>query len=322
MAEGSKIAVYASLAGNLAIAVAKFIAFLVSGSVAMLTEAVHSLVDTVNQGLLLFGMKRAARPPSERHPFGYGLELYFWTLVVALMIFVTGAVASIYEGVHQLIAPAPIGGSRVNYIVLGVATVFEGGSFLVAWREQRKAFPQARLWRFIRWSKDPGLFVSLLENGAALIGIAIAALGVFASTSLHWVFADGAASIAIGLVLVVVAIFLLVETRSLMIGEAAAPPVIERVRSAIEADPRVTRLIELLSLHLGPEEILMGVTIDFDDMLPGPQVEIAAQELSETVSAIEPRVTRLFLRPGRRPEAPQHDGHGHPPLATDAPRLH
>ncbi|HWE46969.1 MAG TPA: cation diffusion facilitator family transporter [Caulobacteraceae bacterium] len=321
MVEGSKLAVYASLAGNLAIAVAKVVAFFFSGSVAMLTEAVHSLVDTLNQGLLLFGMRRAARPPSERHPFGYGLELYFWTLVVALMIFVTGAVASIYQGVRQLLAPSPVGDPMVNYVVLGVAVVFEGASFLVAWREQRKAFPRTRLLRFVRWSKDPGLFVSLIENSAALVGIAIAAIGVFGSTSLHLVWADGLASIAIGLLLVAVAIFLLIETRSLMIGEAAAPPVVARVRAAIEADPRVTRLIEVLSLHLGPEEILMGVTIDFDDGLPGPAVEIAAQEISETVSAIEPRVTRLFLRPGRRPDAPFH-GHGYAPLTTDAPRLH
>ena len=322
MADGSKFVVYASLAGNLAIAVAKFVAFMVSGSVAMLTEAVHSLVDTLNQGLLLFGMRRAARPPNGRHPFGYGLELYFWTLVVALMIFVTGAVASVYEGVHQVLSPAPVGGARVNYIVLAVATVFEGASFLVAWREQRRAFPQAPLWRFIRWSKDPALFVSLIENGAALIGIAIAAVGVFASTSLHLVRADGVASIAIGVLLVVVAIFLLIETRSLMIGEAASPTVIDKVRAAIEADPRVANLIELLSLHLGPEEILMGVTIEFDDHLSGDAVEAAAQELSETVYAIEPRVTRLFLRPGRRRDAPVQDGHGHAPMESDAPRLH
>jgi cation diffusion facilitator family transporter len=310
MASESKTAVIAAFAGNLAIAVAKFIAFGFTGSAAMLTEAVHSLVDTGNQLLLMHGMRRASRPPDENHPFGHGMELYFWTFVVALLMFSVGGAASIWEGVERIRDPEVISKPWINWLVLGVSGLFEGASFAVALRQQRKRFPHARLIPFLKHSKDPGLFAVLFEDSAALVGIAIAGLGVTAS-AMGLREADGMASVAIGVLLIVVAILMANETRSLLTGEAAAPTVIEAVREAIEADPRVVCVVEILSMHLGPEEIMLGVTIDFHDELKGHEVETASQDLSDAVHKVEPRATRLFLRPGRR--------EGQPTLAGSAP---
>jgi len=311
MASESKTAVTAAFAGNLAIAIAKFIASAFTGSSAMLTEAVHSLVDTGNQLLLMHGMRRAGRPPDENHPFGHGMELYFWTFVVALLMFSVGGAASIWEGVQHIRSPESIGRAWINWLVLGVSALFEGASFAVALRQQRKRFPHARLIPFLKHSKDPGLFAVLFEDSAALVGIVIAGFGVAGSTLLGVREADGIASVAIGVLLIVVAILMANETRSLLTGEAAAPAVVEAVRETIEADPRVVCVVEILSMHLGPEEIMLGVTIDFDDDLKGHEVETASQDLSDAVHKVEPRATRLFLRPGRRA--------GQPTLAGSAP---
>jgi cation diffusion facilitator family transporter len=308
MAKGSKFVVYAAFAGNVAIAAAKFAAFLVSGSTAMLTESVHSLVDTGNQALLMLGMKRAARPPDAMHPFGHGLEFYFWSFVVALLIFVSGAAVSIYQGVHQILHPEPIGHAWLSFAVLGVSAIFEGASFAVAYRQQKRRWPEIRLLPFIKRSKDPGLFVVLIEDSVALAGIAIAAVGVAVAVFFHFPQADGIASVTIGLLLVAVAAFLANETRSLLIGEAAVPAVVADVRRVLESDPRVVEVIEILSLHLGPEEILVGITIDFDDDLPGGALETAAQDLSEAVEACQPRITRVFLRPGKRAKSEEDQG--------------
>ncbi len=303
MATESRIAVYAAGAGNLAIAASKAVAFLMTGSTAMLTEAVHSFVDTGNQALLLFGMKRAARPPDEDHPFGHGMELYFWTFVVALMMFSLGGAASVWQGIHRVVHPEPITRPWINFLVLGVSILFEGGSFLVALRQQRRRFGHLRLTTFLKRSKDPGLFAVLLEDAAALVGLGIAAVGITVAVLTGRSEADGIASVVIGLLLVGVAGFMANETRSLLTGEAAAPRVIEAIRRTLEADPRVACVIELLSLHLGPEDILVGVTIDFDNGLSGPEVEAAAQDLTEAIQKTEARVTRVFLRPGRRVDA-------------------
>lgn len=298
MAEDSKIAIYAAAAGNLAIAASKFTAFLFTGSSAMLTEAVHSLVDTGNQGLLLLGLKRAARPPDAGHPFGHGMELYFWSFVVALMIFALGGAFSIYEGVLKIMTPEPMERAWINFLVLGTAIGFEGGSFFVAYRESRRRNPGAQVLASLKSSKDPSLFAVLLEDGAALIGLVMALLGVSAATLLDWHWADGAASIGIGLLLVVVAAFMANETRSLLTGEAASPEVVSDVCDILTGDARVVSVLEVLSMHLGPREIMVGVTIDFDDDLPGGAIEEAAQDLSAAIQAKHPDITRLFLRPG------------------------
>lgn len=301
----SRIAVLAALAGNLAIAVSKFVAFLVGGSTAMLTEAVHSTVDTANQLLLLHGMRRAARKPDEGHPFGHGMEIYFWSFVVALLMFAAGGAASIWQGASKLLAPHPIEKAWLSLLVLALAAVFEASSFLVALRQQKSRWPSVRLLPFLKRSKDPGLFAVLLEDGAALIGIAVAAAGVVASAYLGFVRADGIASIAIGLLLVAVAVFMANETRSLLTGEAAAPAVVEKVRLALEEDRDVERVLEVLSLHLGPEEILLGITIRFRDGATGRDIRTAARRLTHKLEEVDGRITRVFLRPERDTRPPR-----------------
>lgn len=301
MAGDSRLAIYAAAAGNLAIAVSKFAAFLFTGSSAMLTEAVHSLVDTGNQGLLLLGLRRAARPPDEGHPFGHGMELYFWAFVVSLMVFTLGGAFSVYEGIQKVLRPEPMERAWINFLVLGLAILFEGGSFLVALREHRRRHPErGQLFSSIRASKDPSLFAVLLEDAGALIGLVMALAGVGVAVVFDLPQADGWASIGIGVLLVLIAGFMANETRSLLTGEAASPEIIDGVRNALCDDDRVVNVIEVLSLHLGPEEILVGVTIDFRDDLPGGAVEEAASELSARIRAQLPSVTRLFLRPGER----------------------
>ncbi|RAI56237.1 cation diffusion facilitator family transporter [Roseicella frigidaeris] len=298
---GSRRVIYAALAGNLAIAVTKLAAALYTGSSAMLSEAIHSSVDTGNQGLLLLGLRRAARPPTPRHPFGHGMELYFWSFVVALMIFAFGGAVAIYEGWQKIRAPHPVESAWVNFLVLGAAMLFEGLSFRVALREFRRTHAGEPFWAAIRRSKDPGVFAVLLEDAAALAGLLLALAGLGLAEYLAMPALDGVASIGIGLLLVLAAGFLARETHSLLTGEAAAPPLVAAVRAMLLADPRVAAVEELLSLHLGPREVLFAVTIDFRDDLPGEAVERAAAALIREVEAAHPMVTRLFLRPRRLP---------------------
>jgi cation diffusion facilitator family transporter len=295
---GSHKVVLAALAGNLAIAATKFVAAFLTGSSAMLTEAIHSSVDTGNQGLLLLGLARANRPPSQTHPFGYGMELYFWSFVVALMIFALGGAVSVYQGVHKIIAPEPIERAWINFVVIALSALFEGGSFLIAWREFKTVRGDTPFFRALKSSKDPAIFAVLLEDGAALLGLALAGAGV-AGSVLGVAWADGAASVAIGVLLVVIAAFLANETRSLLTGEAAAPRVVEAVRKALAADPRVENVTEVLSMHLGPREILLGVTLDFHDELTAGQIEDAADAFAALIRGVDPRITRVFVRSGR-----------------------
>jgi cation diffusion facilitator family transporter len=299
MSGDSRTAIFAAAGGNLAIAVSKFVAFAFTGSSAMLTEAIHSLVDTGNQGLLLLGLRRAAHPPDAGHPFGHGMELYFWSFIVALMVFSLGGAVSIYEGVLKVSDPEPMTRPWINFVVLGLAILFEGGSFVVAFREHRRRAGQgSRLLSAIRHSKDPSLFAILLEDAGALIGLVIALVGVTVAVAFDQPLADGMASICIGLLLCAIAAFMANETRSLLTGEAASPRVVEDVRGILKADAAVEDVIEVLSLHLGPREILLGVTLDFRDDLPGGQIETAAAALSDRIQQAHPEITRVFLRPG------------------------
>ena len=298
----SATVVYAALAGNLAIAVTKFVAFALTGSSAMLTEAIHSAVDTGNQGLLLLGLKRSARPPSQTHPFGYGMELYFWAFVVALLIFALGGAFSLYEGWLKIRKPEPIDHAWINFVVIGLAVLFEGGSFLVAWKEFKVSRGDTPFLTALRRSKDPSVFAVLLEDGAALIGLALAGFGVTGSVlGLAW--ADGAASMAIGALLVLVAMFLANETRSLLTGEAASPRIVAAVNAVLSADPRVEAVIEVLSMHLGPQEILLGVTLDFQDALTAGELEAAADDFADAIRSVDARITRVFIRSGRARQA-------------------
>jgi cation diffusion facilitator family transporter len=299
MAENSTRVVLAALAGNLAIAVMKLVAWAFTRSSAMLTEAIHSLVDSGDQILLLVGEKRGSKPPDASHPLGYGMETYFWSFIVAFQVFLLGGAVSIYEGLHKLHHPAPIERPWLSFLVLGGSMVFEAASSVAAYREYQRMVRRrpVRLWRFLQLSKDPSVFATLLENGAALLGLAIAAAGVALSVLFGWTWTDGVASILIGLLLVCVALFLANEIRSLIAGEAAAEPVVAQVRAVIDADDRVVGLDEVLSLHLGPQAILFVASVKFRDTLSGREIQQAARELTAAIQRADPRITRAFLKP-------------------------
>lgn len=293
---GARKVVFAALLGNLGVAATKFVAFAVSGSTAMLTEAIHSLVDTADQLLLLVGQRRAARPADAQHPFGYGMEVYFWSFVVALMIFLIGGVVGISEGVDRVLHPAPVRAPLLNFAVLAAAAVFEGLSFRTAYREFRRIVRgrAVRLPTFLRLSKDPSVFATLLEDGAALAGLALAALGVAGSALLGWHRADGLASILIGLLLVAIAGFLANETRSLIAGEPAAPAVIEEIMAALENGRAVGRAATARTLHLGPQNILVVVRWMPADV-PFAELQAGLARARAAVMAAEPRVRDVLF---------------------------
>jgi len=307
MATPSRTSIYAALAGNVAVGGVKLLAFFFSGSSAMLVESIHSALDTLNQCLLLFGLKRGVKPPDSRHPFGYGLEAYFWTFVVALLIFTAGGVASINEGVQELLHPTPVEHLGLTLAVLGICMIFEIFSIAVSLRLaeagrtplSRKRFPRPSLAQLIHFSPDPGVFEVLAEDAASILGVFLAFLGVVGSAWFGWAWADGAAAVAIGLLLVVLAGIVVVETHSLMTGEAALPSTVDAARKILDSDPRVDVVCEISSMQLGPNEILMAATLDFKDELTGPELEEASDQLTEKLLAEDPRITRLFLRPGR-----------------------
>lgn len=293
-------AIWAALFGNVAIAIVKLAASLYTGSSAMLSEAIHSFVDTGNQGLLLYGRRRAARPPDRRHPFGYGMELYFWAFVVAVLLFALGGAFSVYEGTQKIIAPEPVSSPWVNFAVLGASFLFEGISFTVAWRELKAAHPgETSVLAAVRRSKDPGIFVVLIEDSAALVGLVLAAIGLGLDLWLDAPVFDGMASIAIGLLLVAAAMVLANETRSLLTGESASSDLVAAVRAVLAADGRVETVTEVLSMHLGPSEIMLAITLDFRDDLGGGEIELAVGDLTRRIEAAYPEASRIFLRPER-----------------------
>jgi cation diffusion facilitator family transporter len=297
MKSGSHKVVYAALIGNTLIALSKFAAAWITGSSAMLSEAVHSVVDTGNQGLLLLGMKRAERPADAAHPFGYGAEIFFWAFVVAILIFAVGAGISFYEGVYKLLNPHPIERAYVNYIVLGIAFVFEGAAWWVAYREFRRAAgaKPLRFFSALQQSKDPTVFTVLFEDSAALLGLVVATAGIAASESLGLEWADGIASIVIGAILAGAAILLAYETKGLLIGEAASRTVVRGIRDIVRETPSILGINELRTLHLGPREILLAISVDFADGLSSEAVEEAVSTLEVAIKRRYPEVTRVFI---------------------------
>jgi cation diffusion facilitator family transporter len=291
----SKTVIYAALAGNTAIALTKFAAAFFTGSAAMLSEAIHSVVDTGNQLLLLFGMRQAAKPPSARHPFGYGLQLYFYTFVVAVMIFGVGAVVSILHGVEKIQHPVSVEKAWINYLVLGIGIVFEGGVWIVA----LKSFNRQRVGRgwlsAVRHSKDPTVFTVLFEDTAALLGLIAALAGVFLSESLHMPVLDGVASVVVGLILAGTAAFLAFESQSLLTGEAASHDTRISINRIARAEPGVVGLNQALTMHFGPNEILVTLSLDFDDNLPGGEVERTVTRIEHAIKQAHPDVTRVFI---------------------------
>jgi cation diffusion facilitator family transporter len=297
------IVLYGALAANLGIAIAKFVAAGLSGSSSMATEGVHSLVDSGNQVLLLYGQKRAARPPDAAHPFGYGRELYFWAFVVAILIFAVGAGVSIYEGVVHIQDPHPIEDPLINYVVLAIAFALEGASWTIAVKEFRAKLGSQGWWQAIHRSKDPPGFIVLFEDSAALIGLVIAALGVWASVAFADPRLDGAASVLIGLVLAAVAVLLAREAKGLIIGEAADPDLIARLRAVLDGHPRIDSVNHVRTVHTGPDSVFVAVSADFDDTLPMGEAETLIEVLEQRMKAISPKIASIYIRPEKREQA-------------------
>jgi cation diffusion facilitator family transporter len=295
MASESKRAVVAAIIGNLAIAVIKFIAGAITGSSAMISEGIHSVVDTGNGGLLYYGLKRGARPADVQHPFGHGMEVYFWSLIVAVSIFGIGGGMSIYEGITHIQHPAPLESPTINYIVLGLAMVFESFSFSVAWRVFRKSRGSRRTLAAIHHGKDPSLFTVLFEDTAALLGLVVAFLGVFLSHQLDAPVLDGTASIVIGGILVVAALWLAYESRSLLVGEAADPQLVADIRRIVMEDPSVTGLGVVLTMHLGPDDVLLNIEVRFTPGLTAEEMHEVVHRIEERITVPYPEVTRIFI---------------------------
>ncbi len=295
MAAESKKAVVAAIIGNLAIAVVKFIAAAMTGSSAMISEGIHSLVDTGNGGLLFYGLKRGARPADEQHPFGHGMEVYFWSLIVAVSIFGIGGGMSIYEGITHIQHPAPLESPTINYIVLGVAMLFESYSFSVAWRVFRKSKGKRKTLAAIHHGKDPSLFTVLFEDTAALLGLAVAFVGIFLSHQLEEPVIDGLTSVVIGGILVVAALWLAYESRSLLVGEAADPEMVSAIRRLILADDAVADVGPVLTMHLGPDDVLLNIEVTFSPGLSAEEIHDAVHRVEERINGPYPEVSRIFI---------------------------
>ncbi|MCH8824522.1 MAG: cation transporter [Planctomycetes bacterium] len=295
MAGSSKKVIYAALVGNALIAITKFIAASLTGSSAMLSETIHSVVDTCNQLLLLYGLKRAKKPADERYPFGHGKEVYFWSFVVAILIFAVGAGVSIYEGIHQVLNPTPIDRPMINYIVLAFAVVFEGAAWLFALTEFTKAKGKWGYLEAVSRGKDPSIFVVLFEDSAALIGLAVAFIGVLLSHLTGIIIFDGIASIIIGLVLGGTAAWLAYETKSLLIGESATKSVIEGIRKIVTAQPGVEKVNEVLTMHMGPDFVLLNLSVEFADEKTANDLEKLITKIDREIKQAFPEVKRIFI---------------------------
>ena len=295
MAERSPKAVYAAIAANLAIAATKFAVAAFTGSSAMLAEGIHSLVDTGNGGLILLGLHRARRPPDAEHPFGYGKELYFWTLIVAIMIFALGGGISVYEGVLHILHPNPVRDALWAYAVIAAAALFEGYSFSVAMREFRRERKGRSLLGAIQASKDPTTFTVLFEDSAALVGLALAFLGIFLGERFGDPRFDGIASVLIGLNLAVVAVALARESRGLLVGESVDPGIRRSLCSIAESDPEVKRVARLLTMHLGPSEVLLTLEIEFRPHETAAGAAETVERLSRAIRARHPEIRHIFI---------------------------
>ena len=301
MADGSSKVVYAALVGNALVALSKFAAALISGSSAMLTEAVHSTADCTNQLLLLIGVRRGKLPADPTHPFGYGMEIYFWTFVVAVLVLLAGGAVSIVQGVREYASPHPIESPAVNFVVLFLSALFEGYSFSVGYRAYRSLVARHRipglrpnLFRFIAWSKDPSLYESLLEDGTALAGIAVAAGGIAASVFFGFLRADGIASIIIGLLLVANSLAILAATRGLIAGEAAAPTLLYDLEQALRGQKWSERIRNIETLHLGPNCVLVAVVVASDQGFAlDRQLSL---EITSQLKSVDERIEEVLFR--------------------------
>jgi cation diffusion facilitator family transporter len=295
--EGSPRTLLIALGANLGIAAAKFVAAAITGSSAMLTEGVHSLVDSTNQVLLLYGRKRARRPADAMHPFGYGRELYFWSFVVAILVFALGAGVSVYEGVIHILDPEPATDPLIAFVVLAIAIALEGYSTLAAKRDFDVALHGRSWWQAIRYSKDAPTIIVLLENGGALVGLGFAAVGLALSLVTHNPFWDGFASVLIGLVLGAIAVLLLYESKSLLIGEGADPEIVEEIRACAAGHQGIVQVQEVLTTHSSPDMVTVIISADFEDTILARDVERIVADIERQVAARFPIVARVYVRP-------------------------
>ena len=294
-AKSSKKAIYAALAGNGMIALTKFFASAYTGSSAMFSEAIHSVVDTGNQILLLYGIKRSERPADKTHPFGYGMEVYFWSFVVAMLLFGLGSGVSIYEGFSKIQNPHPVTNPFVNYIVIGFAIIFETIAFSVAYRELRKTKGSQSLIKAIRTSKDPTIFTVLFEDFAALLGLMVAGLAIYLGEVLNLPILDGIASVIIGLILALTASLLAFECKGLLCGEAANDQIVAGIEDIVKGETDVLYINEILTMHLGPQDILLNISLDFKDAMSSGNVETTISELETSIKSKFPEIKRVFI---------------------------
>ena len=295
---GSKIAVVAAIAGNLVIALIKFVAAAITGSSAMISEGIHSLVDTGNGALVLLGMKRARQPADETHPFGYGKSLYFWTHIVAVSIFGIGGGMSLYEGISHIrhVAPADgMGDPTVAYIVLGISFLVEGATFTVAIRQFLQAKGDLGSWQFIQRSKDPSLYTVVLEDSAALLGLIFAFLGIFFGHMFNNPYLDGVASIAIGLLLMSVAGVLASRSSGLLLGEGVNPDELAEIRRRVESDPAVERAGDILTMYMGPQDLLVNMGVCFAAGTRAEQMHEAIRRIEADLKSAYPEVNRVYI---------------------------
>lgn len=300
MAGSSKKVIIAALIGNALIAITKFIAAGMTSSSAMLSEGIHSLVDTGNQVLLLFGLSQSKKPADEKFPFGHGREIYFWSFIVAILIFAVGAGISVYEGVRHLQHPQEIGKSYVNYIVLAFAMVFEGAAWLYAWKAFNKHRGNKGYFKAVHDGKDPTMFVVLFEDSAAMLGLLVAFVGVLLTDITGITYFDGAASIIIGLILGATAIWLAYETKGLLIGESADQKTVNRLKGIALAHDEVEAVNEVLTMHLGPEDILVNLSVDFVNDVMADKVEEVVAEITREFREQFPAVKRVFIEAEER----------------------
>ena len=295
MAGSSKKVIFAALIGNAAIAITKFIAAGITSSSAMFSEGIHSLVDTGNQVLLLFGLRQARKPADKRYPFGHGKEVYFWSFVVAILIFAVGSGLSIIKGLEHVKQPSEITSPLINYLVLGAAILIEGVVFYVALKEFNKTRGDAGYLEAIRQGKDPGMFVVLLEDAAALLGLMVAMLGIAISQLTgNYVF-DGIASVGIGIILAFVAALLAYETKGLLIGESASDEVVNGIREMVVGFTSVERDNEVLTMHMGPDYILVNLSVEFNDEIYTEQMESVIAHIDKNIKQSFVNVKRVFI---------------------------
>jgi cation diffusion facilitator family transporter len=295
--------IIAALLGNFLVAATKFAAAAVTGSSAMTSEAVHSLVDTGNELLLLYGLRQAAKPADADHPFGHGRELYFWSFIVALAIFAVGAGASIFQGVRHIRSPVVIRNPAVNYVVLALALVFEGGSWWVAFKAFRAVKGDIGYLEAVRKSKDPTTFTVLAEDTGAILGIFIALAGTIAAHVLERPALDGAASIAIGVLLGLIAIVLARETKGLLIGEPARSELVSAICAIARAQPGIESSNGLFTVHIGPRQVVAALSVDFRDTLSAGEVEAIVATIEDRVRKDHPEVVSVLVKPQKAARA-------------------